>query len=380
MSQLGLGRLGPLSKLRLGAAAPSTGVGVPVLQFAPVNDQPIITGAAGTPVFATQTPHTLKRLGDDTTAVDIAGDPKFRYPGVPAGVLVPAPINARVVSSVLPGGVAQGRRWDHAIEFETQSKFVALVAQVTNASPRWLVSVNGKWISESFTTAASAGATSHILMEFPDRAPRKIKIMTNGGSAVINLQTEAAHPPVRSVSPGKVLLTIGDSLSAGANGIDALQVWPQAIAAMLGFDHCCNASIGGTRWVQSGTGDVAISHFGGDRLPLGLATSPEAVVFAGSRNDAASNQAQLDQISAAVIAALDAASVSKKFVMGTFTDLPQNAAVRSGAEARSVPFVNMTDGLLPEDISGDFVHPTLQGAINLRNRIAPRLFAAGCRP
>ncbi|WP_105382447.1 SGNH/GDSL hydrolase family protein [Neorhizobium alkalisoli] len=327
---------------------------------------------------------TLKRIGDNTTNVDMAGDTKFRYPGVPNGVLIPATVNSRVTGAMMPGGVAQSRRWDMQVEFTTSSRYVALYWVPPSATPRLLILVNGKWVSPSFTVTAAAGSTSNVLLTFPDNRSRTIKFIMAGGNNILNFQTEAAYPPVRSAASGKTLVTIGDSLTAGSGspptGASFLDTWAHGIAAMLGFDHCCNASIGGTKWVASGTGDVAISHFGGDRLPLALNISPEAIVFAGSRNDSAVDQAALDAITAAVSAALDVTPVTKRFVMGTFTTLPQNAAVQAGVLTEGVTFIDMMDGLQPEDIGADTVHPTYQGQINLRNRMAPRLFAAGCLP
>jgi len=333
-------------------------------------------------VFATQTQHTLKRIGDNTTNVDMAGDTKFRFPGVPDGCMVPAAINSRVQAPVMPGGISQGRRWDWQVETVTSSKFFALSCVPSGATPEFLIVVNGKWISTAKTVVPMvSGSLGFLMLEFPDNRPRRIKIITQGACQILNFQTEAAYPPARPVGNDKVLLSVGDSLTVGANGVGSLETWPQGAAAMLGFDHCCNAAIGGTRWVQSGTGDVAISHFGGDRLPLALTTANiAAAVFAGSRNDAGGNQAQLDAITAAVGAAMDITPIAKRFIAGTFTVLPQNPAVQAGALAKGVTFIDMQDGLQPEDISNDAVHPTLQGAINLRNRFVPRLLAAGCVP
>lgn len=365
--------------------APTKGGGGVAVPIAPPIDQPVITSGAGTPTFATQTQHTLKRIGDNTTGVDLTGDTKFRYPGVPTGVLNPAAVNSRVQAAVMPGGVSQARRWDHQIETVTSSKYLALVWVPSSSTPRILIIVNGRFIADpSFTVTATSGSTSYILLEFPDNRERRIKIICAGGNQIVRFETEAAYPPVRPVGNDKVLVAIGDSLTAGANtppeGATFLDTWPQYVARILGFDHCCNAGIGGTKWVQSGSDDAAVSHFGGGRLPLALTVNPEAVVFAGSRNDSAVNQAALDAITAAVEAALEATDVPKTFVAGTFTVLPQNAAVQAGAVAKGVTFVDMQDGLLPEDIGTDNVHPTLQGAINLRNRFAPKLKAAGCIP
>jgi hypothetical protein len=356
-----------------------------LISFAPAIDQPIITSGAGAASFPTVTLHQFKRIGDNTTNVDMAGDTKFRYPGMPTDSLVPDAVNTMVVASLMPGGAAQVRTWDSQIETSTASKYVGLAWTPTTSSPRILVVVNGKWISESFTVTASAGNGSFVLLEFPDNRTRRVKFITSGANKLFGVRTEAASPPVRPTGNDKVLLAIGDSLSAGSGapptGATFLDVWPQAVANILGFDHCCNASIGGTKWVASGAGDVAVSHFGGGRITPALTTSPTAVAYAGSRNDSNADQAALDAITSAVSAAMDAVStVSKRFVMGTFTSLSQNAAVQAGALAKSVPFVDMTNGLQPADLGGDSIHPTYQGAVNLRTRIVPALRAAGCVP
>lgn len=361
-------------------SATSPATGNLQLSFAPAADQPIVTSGAGSPVFTNQTVHTPKRIGDNTTAVDVAGDPKFRYPGIPPGTLGPAAINSRIQSPLMPGGAAQARRWDAQIEFLTSSKYVGLDWVPAAASTTILVVVNGKWTGPAFAVSAMAGSVSFVLLEFPDNRPRTVKLIL-GAHQIRTIGTETAYPPVRSTSAGKTLLTIGDSLSAGSGTATFLDVWPQATATILGFDHCCNAAIGGTKWVPSGSGDVAISHFGGDRLPLALTTNPEAVVFAGSRNDSGSNQAELDAITTAVLAVIDATGGSKRFMMGTFTVLPQSGAVKAAAAARGVAYIDMQYGLLAADLAGgDGVHPPYAGAVNLRDRIVPQLKIAGCVP
>jgi hypothetical protein len=372
----GMGHLGVLGNASIG------------LTYAPAIDQPIITSGSGllsASAFSTQTSHTFKRIGDNTTAVDMANDTKFRYPGVPDGTLGPGTTNSLVIGTLMPGGTAQARRWDTQFEFVTSSKYVGMDWLTSSTVPRMIVVVNGKWISPSFTTTGVAGNNSYVLFEFPDRSSRKIKIITSGGGSQIrSIWTESANPPVKAASAGTLLVVDGDSMSAGSGTppdyASAFDAWPQATATILGFDHCCNASIGGTKWVASGAGDVAVSHFGGGRLTTALTLTPDAFVYAGSRNDSAVDQTALDAITSAVETALDATTVTKKFVMGTFTVLSQNAAVQAGAEAKSVPFVNMTYGLQASDIGVDGVHPTYQGAVNLRNRIVPALRSAGCVP
>lgn len=348
-------------------------------------DRPIVSSAAGGPVFATQTQHLPKRIGDNTTNVDMAGDPKFRYPGVPAGGLVPAAVNSRVRTELIPGGAAQFRYWDMQVEFVTSSRFVALAWAPSVAAVPVLVLVNGRWILPSFLATASAGSTSHVLLEFPDRRPRRIKCVFHGHHQFSRIETEAACPPVRPTGNDRGLIVVGDSLTAGAGtaptGASAFDTWPQALATALGFDHCCNAAIGGTRWVAGGAGDVAVSHFGGGRIAPALTTNPVAIIFAGARADSAASAPELAEITAAVTAALLATgSIAKRFVMGTFTNLEPNTAVRAGALASGVPFIDMVDGLQPADLGADAVHPTYAGAVALRGRMAPRLFAAGCTP
>lgn len=365
--------------------AHGTGGGVS-LPVAPAIDTPIITGGPGSAAFTGQASHSLKRIGDNTTNVDLAGDTKFRYPGVPDNALVPnISINSRVNSSRIPGGDAQARNWEIQIETVTSSKFYGLNYIAAPANTPFLVIVNGRVVNGAAFVITTSGSANFLLLEFPDNRSRRVKLIFQGGNTVLNLLTETAYPPVRPTGNATVLLTIGDSLSAGSGGpptgATAMDTWPHYAALMLGFDHCCNASIGGTRWVQTGSGDVAISHFGGGRLTPALTTNPAAVAFAGSRNDSGANQAALDAITAAVGDALDATAVTKKFVMGTFTALTNvNLAVKAGADAKGIPFIDMTDGLQPEDIGADLVHPTYAGAVNLRNRIAPRLRTAGCNP
>jgi len=354
--------------------------------IAPAEDQPVVTSGGGAASFPTQTQHTYKRIGDNTTNVDIDGDPKFRYPGVPAGVLVPAAVNSRFSASLIPGGVSQQRRWNIQVEFDTSSKYVAMIWTQADAAPRLLVTVNGRWVTaDPFSITATAGSSSNMLLEFPDNRPRRIKLVVSGSAQMARIETEAAYPPVRPTGKNSLIAIDGDSLSGGAGtppgGATQFDVWPLAVAAMLGYDHCCNASIGSTKWAprSDGTADENTSHFGGGRLPLALGLSPDAIVFAGSRND---NSGDAVAITSAVRQALqDSVAVPKRFVMGTFSSFPaQNSAVQAGAAAEGVPFIDMTDGLRPEDLGGDSVHPTYAGAVALRNRIAPRLAAAGCVP
>lgn len=369
---------------------PSVGIytrpllGGPALEYAPAIDQPIITSGAGSPSFATQTQTPFLRLtpGDNTTGVDVVNDPCYAFPGMPAGLLVPnVSFNTRCSMPNIPGGNSQGRTWDWQLETVTSSKFIGVrwVTNVTKA--RIVVVVNGKPVSSAVEITATNGGVSHFKLEFPDNRERRVKMIWGGGSSTFAPEFEAAYPPVRPATTGKTLLTIGDSLSAGAGapptGATYIDTWPHWTAMALGFDHCCNASIGGTGWVW--TNQPGVGHYGGGRLAPALSLAPDAVVFAGSRNDSASAA-----ITAAVEAALDAtlASVAagRIFVTGTFTTLSQNAYVQAGAASRSVAFVDMQDGFQAGDIGGDNVHPTYDGAVNLRNRLIPRLRAAGCVP
>jgi hypothetical protein len=279
----------------------------------------------------------------------------------------------------MPGGAAQARRWDTQVEFDTSSKFVAWVGVPPSATPHFLIYVNGKMVSPSFSVSLTAGSTGYVQLEFPDRRPRKVKWVFSGGNPVLRFETEAAYPPTRTASAGKILAAIGDSLTAGAGTppdySSALDTWIVTCAAMLGFDHALNAGIGGTFWTPSGAGDVAVSHFGGGRLPLVQGLAPEALAYAGSRNDPSA-----DAIRIAVEAALDATTITKRFVMGTFTSLSKNAYVQTGAINKGVPFIGMTDGLQAGDLGVDGIHNTYQGGINLAMRMVPRLYAAGCRP
>ncbi|MFK4647242.1 hypothetical protein ABIF96_005816 [Bradyrhizobium ottawaense] len=381
---MAFGKLGAMGR-GFGTFGAHGGLSNNLIRYAPAIDQPIITSGGGAASFPTMTLHQMKRIGDNTTAVDMDNDTKFRYLGMPTGVLVPDAVNTMVVSSLMPGGTAQARTWDTQIEMLTSSKFIAMSWTPTVSTPLVLIVVNGKWVSAAFNATATAGSGSFVMLEFPDNRARRVKFIASGGNKIFGFRTELAYPPTRPTGSATVAAMVGDSLSAGSGtpptGATFLDVWPHAVANILGFDHCCNASIGGTKWVASGAGDVAVSHFGGGRITPLLTTNPTAIVFAGSRNDSNADQAALDAITSAVSAAMDAVStVSKRFVMGTFTSLSQNAAVQAGAAAKSVPFVDMTYGLQAADLGGDSIHPTYQGAINLRTRIVPALRAAGCVP
>lgn len=370
--------------IALSSASP---VFTPENGFAPAIDQPIVTHGDGSPTtFPTLTQHRPLRLvpDDNTSYVDQVGDPKFGYPGTPPGVVKPrAGANARIETLYMPGGTAQGRRWDLTIETVTSSRFVGLSWTTGPAYPPFLVFVNGRPISAAINGSATANAAKFIRLEFPDNRPRKIKVIL-GGHSLDHISTEAAYPPVRPASAGTTLAVIGDSLSAGAGspptGATAFDTWPQFAALMLGFDHCCNASIGGTRWVQAGADDVALSYFGGGRLPLVLSMAPSALIFAGSRNDNAVDATIQASAETALTDALAVMSPDRIFVAGTFTALRQNAPVRAAALARGVHFIDMQDGFQAGDIGVDGVHPTYDGAVALRNRIVPRLRAAGCVP
>ena len=348
----------------------------PEFEFAPAIDQPVIASGSGNGLssFATATAYPFKRMtsGDNSTNVDTANDPRYRYPGIPAGYLIPSSANN---VRVLPGGYL-----DWQFEFVTSSKCVGIVRLSSTANAVMQIIVNGKPLAaENITWGGTANVPVWLTMDFPDRRPRKIKIIMGATHQLYAPLFEADYPPVKAASAGRVLAVISDSFAGGSGvpptGATKLDTWPQWTARALGFEHCCNMGIGGTGWVNAGPSTV----YGGPRLTALLDLAPDAVIFAGSRNDPAASSVTT-AIQTALDTVLAAIPANRVFVTGTFTALSQNPFIRDGAVSRGVSFIDMTDGFQAGDIGGDGVHPTYAGAVALRNRFIPRLLAAGCVP
>lgn len=387
-------------------AAVTEGVGGGIaIPMTPAIDTPVFSYDTVSPTFPTVTEHAFLRIGGaNTGGADTVNDTKFRYPGTPTGVIVPWPTtNYYLSTSLIPGGASQSRYWDTQIEFVTTSKYVTLLAHTAGAGANILVMVNGAWVNTPYVISPLANnVTGFFSLQFPDNRSRKIKMVMQGGSLQMHsVFTEAAYPPVRSAAAGKTLLCIGDSITAGANGVapggaTALDTWPQWVGTALGYDHVCNAAIGGTKWVAlgSGTADQLTSHFGGGRLSTALGgMTPDAIMFMGSRNDASAVQADLDAITAAVTSALgQVSSFAKVYVAGTITALTaNNDAVRAGTLAASRPFIDLSgliygtgkstaptgDGNADTYIGSDGVHPTFAGHQYIRTNYALRLRGIG---
>lgn len=357
----------------------------------PPIDTPTITYASASTIASGQIKRERREGGVTGAALDMTTDPNFRYLGFPSAAAWSASPNFFVEPPLIPGGVSQGRRWEFQVECETNATEIEYVLHAPSAGARpFAFLVNGRLYANSVTHTLSGQI--YVKLAFPDARVRRIRMIGNGAMRWQGAVISSGATIARSTQPiTRIGAAVGDSLTVGSgtapDGANSWETWAYRTLLAMGCDLVINAGIGGTKWVPSGSGDVAVSHYGGGRLTALLAMGVTDLVFAGSRNDSATNQAALDAITAAVTAALTAVSaVPNVYVAGTFTNLPQNPAVKAAAVAKGRPFIDLHsaiygtgkstaptgDGNADFYINNDGVHITLAG-----HRYLEKLMTAG---
>ena len=322
------------------------------LDAPPAIDLPVVSFVmGGTSQITSKATHREARLGGVSNAtVDWNGDPKFRYLGCPPAAVQPmaAAPTQFIETLAMPGGASQARKYDLMIETETSAPEIEWRCQVANAGAGPMMFwVNGRWVSPTSLAQSTSAGEMLTKLTFPDARPRTIRALLPGGVRFGGCYATPGHAVkrVQNVIKRRVCV-IADSMGTstgeppdGGRLVDTLQYH---LPYLLGADETLAFGIGGTKWVAAGSGDVAVSHFGGDRLTAALALNPDVIVFFGSRNDSASTQPQLDAIQAAVQSALTlCANVPEVYVAGTITDLPQNAVVKAATLAMGRTFVDL---------------------------------------
>lgn len=319
----------------------------------PTENVPTITYSSSSTITGTE--YKSKRIGDVSNAnVDLDGDTRFRYPGAPAGVLRgwPASPTYAVDANTMPGGVAQARTWDIQVEFETGAQEVEYHwrASGDNVAPS-MIEIDGvRHQATRYSSGITGSGERWMKLSFPDARWRRILILLTG-PAFIGVKVPTGQVILRPNEPFKrTVALIGDSITAGASestwGAGPTTTWAWRTAKLLGADQVVHAGIGGTKWTPSGSGDVAISHFGGDRLPMVLAMNPDVLIFMGSQNDSDTSPSGLAATQAAVEAALAlCVNVPEVYVLGTIRNLAMNAAVRAGTEAAGRVFCDVSDAI-----------------------------------
>jgi lysophospholipase L1-like esterase len=331
------------------------------------SDTPAITFTAGasTSTIPGATLRREKRIDSSSSALDLAGDARFRYDGTPSmGAVTASPTNY-VAAPHLPGGTSQAAFYSAAIEFDTNASDLDYELKLRTPTGGYgiRITVDGKWLAMEATRATGFAAGSGNLMKlsFPNAKVRRVKVWLNGqigwgGLFCVGDVTRPTTPIDRR------LCILGDSFTGGAgsppDGAGRLETWAPQVARLRAADSFWNFGIGGTGWQTS-------NPFS-ERVPAILAAAPHEVWIMGSRNDGNGNNAA---VQAAVTQVLtDLASVPRVYVIGPLTSFynPQNEVVKTATRAAGRVFL---DGI-GEDwinsqtttyIGSDGVHPNFLG-------------------
>jgi lysophospholipase L1-like esterase len=283
--------------------------------------------------------------------LDIAGDSRFRYKGFPAGVPNGASTTNFVNTTSKPG--APNAYWHFGIEFDTASKTVEFRMRPVSANTDiGICKVNGRWVTQDNIPGmdTTGGLWQWVKLTFPDSRPRRIEAMGFGyfggfgGVAVEQGQTIIKpNDPIR-----RRIAFIGASLVDGSGmaptGAWQAETYAYRLAYLMGADEIVSAGVGGTGYVAAIGGNTA-SRYGG-RIAAVLAMNPDVIVFEGSRNDPAGNEAESAVLRQAVADAMAAvSSIPEVYVAGVLSggsSDPRNVAVREAAQAAGRPFIDLS--------------------------------------
>jgi lysophospholipase L1-like esterase len=298
---------------------------------------PTVT-ASSTTTIASGTTTAVKRIGNVATAdADLPGDPSFAIGGTTGLGANPASPTNRVRSAFITGGVA---RYTPNFRFMTDAPEFEYLGILPGGTFLHRLSVDGR---QSIPATALTPGYNDVKVKFAfGSAKTRMIDLAVEDPDFIGIRVASGYNIWRPVQGyRRRLVIVGDSLSAGADGIERISMWPWDLGRLLACDDILNASIGGTGWVSDGSG---VANFGNrvatDILPI--LKSTDIVLFVGSRNDPTGQAASVTSTVNTIVRSV--AKAQQTYVAGTFTALTiSNDAVKAGAAAAARPFIDASN-------------------------------------
>lgn len=281
-----------------------------------------------------------------STLIDTVNDPHYEHLSVVQGKL-DVSSTSRGFPNYLTGGTAQAAR--HRVRYRFHYHGQALEAHFRQRATSFIyrVWVDGLPIAADFTTAAvTASATYLLKLDFGSTGSRVVELeVLDPEFGGVWIEPTATLTRTRLSRP--TLMAIGDSVTAGANGVVAGGTWLSHAARMLRCDQI-NLGIGGTGYLTSGT------QFRDRITPDAVPQNPDVLVVFGGYNDTAQTQQAVQDEATYVLGQLRTQLPNTLIIavgcwlLGhapTTAMLNTDAAIKAAATASEVPFISLIDPL-----------------------------------
>lgn len=310
-------------------------------------DTPTITLSA--PAAATSITNGVRisprRL--DSTFIDVDGDGNFEILGVPSGkLLITSGDCCR--PDLLTGGSAQAARWSPRFRIGYYGTKIEFYFRAPAATLRYRVRVNGVIVAGAdslVSTVATAGQRYRLILEFPSAASRVIEAEVEdpefGGVWV-----EPTAGVFRPVSHRPKILALGDSITAGANGLGRNDTWVRWVGEYLDAEWF-NAGIGGSGWINAPAYDTRVGDV--------TSAAADVILLFGAQNDMSGNTAaQIKEAARTTTEAIIAANPKALcIIFGPWNTTQNNDLIRTQTEQAlrelagelQVPYVSIRDPL-----------------------------------
>lgn len=252
-----------------------------------------------------------------------------------------------------PGGGPQAAIWPLIFDFDTSAGVDTVeLSWYGSSTPSFKLEVNGQPVAVDAQLDGPSGLTSgkKSLLTFPRAVARRIRVYASGGIGLHAIRVNTGQTITKPAAFSRTGAVIGDSWVGGSGGYSTYPIpgasqfdtWPVKILRALGCDELILAGIGGTGF-KTGFDVVPPGNYE-SRVATVLAMNPDVLIVNGSVNDGSAPDTAVLQ--AAVESFCDAtATIPERYIVGT---IPQpfganHDAVKAGAEAKGVPFINMKD-------------------------------------
>jgi lysophospholipase L1-like esterase len=194
---------------------------------------------------------------------------------------------------------------------------------------------------------ASNNSRYYLKVDFGSVALRHVMIevsVATLGSLVIGPADAVWKPDVRYKGPR--VIVVGDSFTAGANGVSSSNTWPNKLAELMGWRDVWIAGEGGTGYVNRGNTGIGADNYV-FRVPYDvLPWSPDIVLLSGGLND--ENNAATAAVNAVTIMASIRASLpaAKLIVFGavytTGTPTANMVGTRDAIRAAAATYAHLS--------------------------------------
>lgn len=281
------------------------------------------------------------------TIIDVDNDPNYVHQGVVTGKQLV--VNTDMTQGdILTGGTSQAAGWEGRTGFWYTGQKFGIYFNALAAAVQIQVWVNCQPIATTVPqpSGLTIGARYHYEIDFGSSGTRLVEYMISRTLGQINGVTVEPGASIRRAPLRPKMAVLGDSTSAGANGVNFYDIWPDQCAPLFGMDHW-KLSIGGTGY-STLTGTSAYI----DRVSDVVAVAPDILIISGGQNDQAQSTAQMTALATTLFQTLQAALPNtiimalgchqvNELVSGVRKNVDEG--IKAAAAACSIPFRSLID-------------------------------------